>query len=103
MNKARVIEIQRAVLITPEGKPILMDPANLSPTCWPHAHRYAALLCFRDGQVFTTLEPGVGTLEVVEAVTPQFVELVRQRTKHIDARIRKGWLLDWRASQPPIH
>jgi hypothetical protein len=102
MSEAKTIEVMAAVLIDPAGKPVLVERSLLSPATWPRGHRYAALLCFRDGQTHVGMESGVGTVEIVQAVTAEFAALVRERTKHIDPRVKRGWLLDWKASQPPM-
>jgi hypothetical protein len=101
-TEAKHVEVMAAVLINPAGKPVLVERRLLSPATWPRGHRYAALLTFVDGQTQIRTEPGVGTPEIVQAVTADFLALVRERTKHINPRVKRGWLLDWKASQPPM-
>jgi hypothetical protein len=96
------VEVMAAVLIDPAGKPVLVERTLLSPATWPRGHRYAALLTFVDGQTQTGMEPGVGTPEIVQAVTAEFAALVRERIQAVPLEVRASWVNAWRASQQPM-
>jgi hypothetical protein len=98
---AKHLEVTAVVLIRPDGTPHLMERSALSLETWPRGHRFAALLVFRDGQTHVEMEPGC--LDAVQTVSPEFAALVRERTHHVDPRVKRGWLLDWKASQPPMN
>jgi hypothetical protein len=101
MSEAKTIEVMAAVLIDPAGKPVLIERTLLSPATWPRGHRYAALLTFVDGITGAELEPGVGTPEIVQAVTAEFAALVRERIRAVPLEVRELWVNTWKASQSP--